>query len=170
MNATLLAALNDAERLLVDETEPGVLAGVDEDQVLELHSRVRRARNKHAGQYRRTASAKVTEKGGRGAARGSTERASLKAQAFEEALARVSRRLATMAKAAAGALGAKRLAAARAGSAGPAVPPAAARSRSQKIWGKPDVGRDILRLPNVLSKPFKVGRERGDEAAREARD
>jgi hypothetical protein len=113
MNKTLLAALNDAERLLVDETERDALAALDEDAAVELHTRIRRARNKYSGQYRRAASARVAAKGARGKARPANERAALKAEAFEEALSRVSRRVAVLAHESATALKAERLAAAR---------------------------------------------------------
>jgi hypothetical protein len=114
MNASLLAVLNDAERLLVAETERAELAALDEDAAIELETRIRRARNKYVGQYRRTASARVAEHGARGTARSENQRAAMKAEAFEEALARVSRRVATLARQAAAALRAERLAAARA--------------------------------------------------------
>ena len=114
MNASLLAILNDNERLLVAETERAALAALDEDAAIELEARVRRARNKYVGQYRRNASARVAERGGRGAARPENTRAIMKAEAFEEALARVSRRVAALARQAAAELRAERLAAARA--------------------------------------------------------
>ncbi len=85
MNASLLAVLNDAERLLVAETERDQLAALDEDAALELEGRIRRARNKYVSQYRRGASAAVTGKGGRGKARPENTRARMKAEAFEEA-------------------------------------------------------------------------------------
>jgi hypothetical protein len=69
MNASLLAVLNDAERLLVAETERAQLAVLDEDTAIELETRIRRARNKYVSQYRRAASAAVAEHGGRGKAR-----------------------------------------------------------------------------------------------------
>ena len=69
MNASLLAVLNDTERLLVAQTEPAELAKLDEDAAIELEARIRRARNKYVGQYRRGASARVAEQGGRGKAR-----------------------------------------------------------------------------------------------------
>src|ERR1700746_3117355 len=64
MNASLLAVLNDAERLLVAQTEPAELAALDEDAAIEFEARIRRTRNKYVGQYRRGASAKVA-RGGR---------------------------------------------------------------------------------------------------------
>ena len=114
MNASLLAVLNDAERLLVAETERAALAALDEDGAIELEARIRRARNKHVGQYRRAASAAVAEHGGRGKARPENKRAAMKAEGFEEALSKVSRRVASLARQAAADLRAERLAAARA--------------------------------------------------------
>src|SRR5690242_4771288 len=114
MNASLLAVLNDTERLLVAETERAKLAALDEDAAIELETRIRRARNKYVGQYRRSASAAVAEHGGRGKARPENTTARMKAEAFEEALSRVSGRVATLARQAAQQLRAERLAAARA--------------------------------------------------------
>jgi hypothetical protein len=114
MNASLLAVLDDTERMLVAETERSKLAALDEDAAIELETRIRRARNKYVGQYRRTASAAVVEHGGRGNARPENTWALMKAEAFEEALSRVSRRVATLARQAALQLRAERLAAARA--------------------------------------------------------
>ena len=134
MNASLLSVLNDAERLLVAETETAALAGLDEDAVVELHTRVRRARNKYVGQYRRGASTRVAAKGGRGAARPANNRAAVKAEAFEEALSRVSRRLAVLAKESAAELRAERLEAARAAARGGSPQqPAAAPSRRRTV-------------------------------------
>ena len=56
MNKSLLAVLNDAERLLVAQTGRAELAALDEDAAIELEARIRRARNKYVGQYRRAAS------------------------------------------------------------------------------------------------------------------
>jgi hypothetical protein len=114
MNASLLAVLNDAERLLVAETERDQLAALDEDAAIELEARVRRARTKYVSQYRRGASAAIAGKGGRGKARPENTRSRMKAEAFEQALSRVSRRVAVLARQAAAELRAERLAAARA--------------------------------------------------------
>ena len=132
MNASLLAVLNDAERLLVAETERAELAALDEDAAIDLEARIRRARNKYVGQYRRAASVRVIEHGGRGTARAENKRAAMKAEAFEEALARVSRRVAALARQSAAELRAERLAAARAarqahGPGAPGAVPAAGR-------------------------------------------
>src|SRR5262249_60642339 len=85
MNASLLAVLNDAERLLVAETGRAELAALDEDAAIELETRIRRARNKYVGQYRRAASAAVAGHGGRGKARPGKTTARLEAEAVEEA-------------------------------------------------------------------------------------
>ncbi len=112
MNKTLLASLNENKRLLVAQTETVNLRTLDEDETVALHDRVLRARNKAKSVYRREASAKVASKGGRGKARGENANARLKAEAMEEALARVSARLATLARQSARELREARLAAA----------------------------------------------------------
>ena len=147
MNATLLAALNDTERLLVAETESATLASLDEDAVGDLHARVRRARNKYSGQYRRGASAKVAEQGGRGKARPRNRQAALKAEAFEEALSRVSRRLSVLSREAAAELRAERLAAARAAKQGQSPKAAAvAPGKARTVTDRPR-GDRALRSP-----------------------
>jgi hypothetical protein len=110
----LAKALTESELAVVRETEPAVLAGMTEDDLIDLHARVRRGRNKYAGQYRRQASSRVAEVGGRGAARPGNRRAADRAEVFEAALARVSTALARAARQSAAELKAERLAAARA--------------------------------------------------------
>jgi hypothetical protein len=114
MERSLLAVLNDTERLLVAEVEPEALAALDEDAAIDLEARIRRARDKYVSQYRRTASARVADEGGRGKARPVNARAAAKAEAFERALSQISRRVAALARQSAAALRAERLAAARA--------------------------------------------------------
>src|SRR5215471_2730107 len=149
MNASLLAVLNDAERLMVAETGRAELAALDEDAAIELETRIRRARNKYVGQYRRAASAAVAEHGGRGRARPENRRAAMKAEAFEEALSLVSRRVAVLSRQAAAELRAERLAAARAAKQGRgpqvAAVPAAGR-QGPAVTGEP-TGDRALRSP-----------------------
>jgi len=151
MNASLLAVLNDAERLMVAETGRAELAALDEDAAIELETRIRRARNKYVGQYRRAASAAVAEHGGRGRARPENRRAAMKAEAFEEALSLVSRRVAVLSRQAAAELRAERLAAARAAKqgrgpeVGAAAVPAAGR-QGPAVTGEP-TGDRALRSP-----------------------
>jgi hypothetical protein len=147
MNASLLAVLNDAERLLVAETGRAELAALDEDAAIELETRIRRARNKYVGQYRRAASAAVAEQGGRGKARPENRRAAMKAEAFEEALSRVSRRVAALSRQAAAELRAERLAAAR----------AAKQGRGPAVGSVPAAGR---------TGPAVTGEAAGDRALR----
>jgi hypothetical protein len=114
MDRSLLAVLNDAERILVAEAEPAAFGALDEDAAIDLQARIRRARDRYVGQYRRTASARVAEQGGRGKARPGNARAAAKAEAFERVLSQVSRRVAALARQSAAALRAERLATARA--------------------------------------------------------
>jgi hypothetical protein len=137
MNQALLAQLNDTERLLWHETDPTRLANLDEDATAELHDRIRRARNKHTGQYRREASARVAETRARGAARARNTRNAARAEAFEVALSRVSRRLSQLSRQAAAELRAERIAAAKANhGAGPAGVAAGVQAES----APPDTG------------------------------
>lgn len=114
MNIGVVNSLPVADRLLVAETDAAAIAGLDEDELLALHQRVRRARTKYLGQYRREASARVPRQGGRGKARPRNLRNLERAELFEDVLARVSKAVAAMAKQAAAELKAERLAAARA--------------------------------------------------------
>ena len=114
-----LSSLRDDELDLLRDTERERMAELDEDELLELHTRVRRARTKYVKLYRRQASTRVADLGGRGFARPKNRRNADKAEIFEEALARVSKRVDVVARRAAAELKAERLAAARAASAGP---------------------------------------------------
>ena len=114
MDAATRAVLNEAEKLLIAETGREALAELDEDAAIKLQARIRRARDKYVSQYRRAASAKVAEHGGRGRARLENVRAAQKAEAFERALSQASRRVAVLARESAMALRAERLALARA--------------------------------------------------------
>ena len=114
MNQAVRNSLTEPELVLVRSTEPAELAGLDEDELLELHDRIRRARTKYVKQYRRGAATSVAERGGRGHAFPRNQRARDKAEVFETALARVSRSLASAARASSAALKAERLAAAKA--------------------------------------------------------
>jgi hypothetical protein len=114
MDAATRAVLNETEKLLIAETDREALAALDEEAALKLETRIRRARDRSVSQYRRAASARVAEHGGRGTARPENARAAQKAEAFERALARVSLRVAVLARQSAAALRAERLALARA--------------------------------------------------------
>ena len=116
MKRAIYNTLTEAEKLLVDETSREAMGELDEDQLLDLLTRVRRARTKYVKLYRRRGSAQVPESGGRGFAHPINQRNRDKAEVFERALARVSRRVQVVAKQAADDLKAERLEAARSGS------------------------------------------------------
>lgn len=113
MNNQIWGMLNATEQKLLREVEPAKLAKLDEDGLAELHDRVRRARNKYSKLYRRRAGAQVGRDASRAGAHAQHARTVAKAEAFEDALATVSRQLAKVAQAAARELRAERLAAAR---------------------------------------------------------
>jgi hypothetical protein len=110
-----LWVLKDTERDLIRELETERLAERDEDGLLALHKRVRRARNKHVKRYRRGAASRVETAGARGAAAPTSDKARLRASVFEEALARVSAELARVAHEEAEVLKDERLSSAREG-------------------------------------------------------
>ena len=114
--------LTSAQADLVRETEPKRMDELDEDALLELHTRVRRARSKYVKLYRQTGASRVGMKGARGHARPGNVGNAAKAEVFELALARVSARVDVVARASAEELKAERLAAVAAtrGSTGPA--------------------------------------------------
>ncbi|MFL6164701.1 MAG: hypothetical protein ACJ710_00370 [Ornithinibacter sp.] len=125
--------LTDTQADLVRETEPKRMEKLDEDELLELHTRVRRARSKYVKLYRQTGATRVGLKGARGHARPGNAANAAKAEVFELALARASARVDVVARAAAEALKGERLAAVAAtrGSTGPgSEPPGAGSSAS----------------------------------------
>jgi hypothetical protein len=151
--------------LLIDEAGREALLALDEDAAIELETRIRRARDKYVSQYRRAASARVAEHGGRGRARPENAHALQKAEAFERALSQVSRRVSVLARESAAALRAERLALARAAKqrdwpgAGEMVP-------SQRRQGS--AGPDSPTGDRALRNPASE-RERGETLAAGAR-
>lgn len=119
----LTGILKDQELDLIREVEAERMELLDEDELLALHKRVRRARKKHTKNYRRGAAAGVVEEGARGTARPHHGKAAQRAEVFEEALSRVSNRLAVLAQETYESLKTERLERARAGkSSGPSDP------------------------------------------------
>ena len=106
-------SLSEDEFVLVRETTKAQMAGLDEDDLIALHTRVRRARTKYVKLYRRAGAAKVGQKRGRGSGKSANQRNADKAEVFEDALSRVSRQLAAVSKSSARALKDERLARAR---------------------------------------------------------
>jgi hypothetical protein len=136
MNQGLLNSLTDAERLLVAETERDALKGLDEDELLDLHQRIRRARTKYVKNYRRAASAAVADVGGRGMSYPRNQRDRDKAELFESVLAKVSREVAVAANRASMQLRTERLEAARAAKAAAPAMGAIDRSKAEAA-GRP---------------------------------
>jgi hypothetical protein len=137
MNQGLLNSLTDAERLLVAQTERDALKGLDEDELLDLHQRIRRARTKYVKNYRRAASAAVAGVGGRGMSYPRNQRDRDKAELFESVLAKVSREVAVVANRASMQLRAERLEAARAAKAAAPAMHATDGSKSEAVSRPP---------------------------------
>ncbi len=135
-------SLGRKEQDLLRATEPKRLKPLDEDELMELHRRVRRARNKYVGVYRRKGSAKVKKRGGRGLAKSTNARNAARAEVFEDALSRVSGQLAAAAAATAAQLRADRLAAAAPAGTWPGA-------------DTPSVARDAKKSPKVTDRTPK---------------
>ncbi|HUL98324.1 MAG TPA: hypothetical protein VLU24_02590, partial [Mycobacterium sp.] len=85
--------MTEAEQRLVAETARDAMTDLDEEELLELHSRIRRARSKYVSKYRRTASGAVVKRGGRGFSYPKNQRDRDKAEVFETALASASKQV-----------------------------------------------------------------------------
>ncbi|WP_327147124.1 hypothetical protein [Nocardia sp. NBC_01329] len=109
----ILNSLSEDEYVLVRETKKAQMAELDEAELINLHTRIRRARNKYAKLYRRTGATKVESKGARGSGKAANKRNAGRAEVFEGALSRVSRKLAAVSRQSARDLKEERLARAR---------------------------------------------------------
>ena len=146
MNLTIVKTLTKGEQSLVMDTRPKQLDKLSEDDLLDLHARVRRGRNKYKKNYRQSAAGRVKADRSRGAAskksRGDAERA----EVFEDALARVSDRLAKAARKTAGDLRKKRLAAVKAQKA------AKAKAKQARAAGKTKKKPSSKAAPKAAAK------------------
>jgi hypothetical protein len=157
VNSAFRKHLTAAETELIEATKPQNLSGLDEDELGDLHDRVRRASRKYRKLHRRQASGQVRSDRSRGAAAAKNTRSAVKAEAFEDALARVSRALAKAAKTSADELKAERLAAASKSKSGPAATrPAAAGSTGSAGKG---------RKPRARKTPASVKRTASTRAS-----
>jgi hypothetical protein len=135
------------ERALLAETQVDHLRTLDEEALLELLGRVRRARDRLVHQHRREVAGQVAETRARGTVSAARRRSASKAELFEAALARVSSAVARAARASAASLRAERVAAARssAGSAGTEAPsgraPARKKAPAPRARGKAPIER-----------------------------
>jgi hypothetical protein len=85
--------LTQQESSLIGESHPDALERMDEQQLKDLQSRLRTAREKNFSLLRRRGAARVRAEGARGAAQPANERRGEKVEVFDEALARVTQRL-----------------------------------------------------------------------------
>jgi hypothetical protein len=157
--------LTDAQADLVRETEPRRMEHLDEDALLELHTRVRRARSKYVKLYRQTGASRVGAKGARGHARAGNSGNAAKAEVFELALARVSARVDVVARAAAEQLKEERLAAVAAarGSTGPGT------GTSDASAARPARGSGRRRATKTTGGLKRDASSRSQGASRQAR-
>jgi len=85
--------MSDDEKSLIDQTDPEALARMDEGQLKELQSRLRKVRDKNFSLLRREGAARVEAEGGRGAAEPANQKRNDKVDVLDDALARVGARL-----------------------------------------------------------------------------
>ncbi|CAN5535961.1 hypothetical protein BH23ACT3_BH23ACT3_18630 [soil metagenome] len=130
MTPTELSLFNDKKQTLLVATEPSRLKEMSEDELDDLLTLVRKARNKYNTQYRRQGRESVDSAGKRSATATSNQRTLRKAEIFEDALARVARSLSAAARAQRDELKAERIAAAR-GERGSAARKPAGRARNE---------------------------------------
>jgi len=154
MNQAVLNSMTAAEQRLVAETSRDALSALDEDELLDLHGRIRRARSKYVTKYRSGASGAVVKRGGRGFSYPKNQRDRDKAEVFEAALAQVSKEVGAHAARAAAELKASRLAAARSGSSGP-----------QKKTTAPASGAPASRQPAARKTTGGVKKDASSRAA-----
>lgn len=155
MDAKTRSMLNDSEQELLRATTATAMRGLDEDALADLHDRVRRARSKYIKMHRRRGASQVATDRSRTRADSAGERTAIKAEVFEDALARVSAQLAKVAAKAAETLKAERLAAAAAVKSPPPAKGSSAKGTKQTPAGK--------------SKSKKVGGSGGSTSTDRAR-
>ena len=158
MANAVVNSLPESEWLLIRETDRAALADLSEDELLELHDRIRRARNKYVKNYRRGASGRVAAAGGRGKAHAQNTRVRDRAEVFEDALARVSASLSSAARRSAADLKAERIATAQAAKPGTNPRPKAGGTKTSAP--KP-ASRNTRRGDRSLVSPgsLKTGRQ-----------
>ncbi len=157
----LTNSLGNAEKDLLREAEPKRMAKLSEEELIELHQRIRRARNKYVSIYRRKGSANVKKKGGRGLAKQKNARRAGRVEVFEDALARVSTELADVAAARADQLKAERLAAAN--------PPGDWPGAQQHGNDRPGTDQVTNRKPKGAGKTKRNASSRAQGARRQAK-
>lgn len=85
--------LSPQEQSLIAESHPEALSRMDENNLKELQTRLRHAREKNFSMLRRQGAARVQAEGARGAAQPANEKRGEKVEVFDEAIKRVTERL-----------------------------------------------------------------------------
>ncbi|MGI9645210.1 MAG: hypothetical protein ACR2O6_07870 [Ilumatobacteraceae bacterium] len=133
MTPSQLRLFTTKEQTLLVSTETDRLADLDEDELGDLLTRVRRLRNNCSDLHRTQGRQSVAAAGKRYAATSSNERSARKVEVAEDAVSRIAHHLSRAARANANELKAERLAAARGGSASRAADtPAKKKPKSAK--------------------------------------
>jgi len=162
VNQAVRKHLTSAEVELIEATKATNLTSLDEDELGDLHHRVRRASAKYRKLHRRQASEQVGKDRSRAKASTKNVRTLVKAEVFEDALARVSRSLSAAAKKSATELKVERLAAARTDS------PAAERKSTAKKGQSATSSRKAAKKRSPVSKK-NVASTRAKGARRQAK-
>jgi len=145
MNPSVRAMLNEQEQELLRSVAPAKLRKLDEDELIELHGRIRRARTKYIKMHRRRGTDQVRSDRSRTRASGAVSATAMKAEAFEEALSAVSERLARVAASAAKDLKRERLTAAAAATGSPHRTKPASKSTKSKATSKRTASRSAAK-------------------------
>jgi hypothetical protein len=146
VNPTELHLFSAAEQTLLVHTERDRLAALDEDELDELLTRVRRARTKYTKLYRRQSADLVAAKSSRSGTSTSNQRTKRKAEILEDALARVATALGAAARATAKQLKQERLDSAKAAKGSPVSKSGVTTDRSstaKKTGGQAASGRAV---------------------------
>jgi hypothetical protein len=158
-------SLTRNERALLTETQPERLRAMDEEALIELHARVRRARDKFVQLHRREVAEQVDAARARGTASVAPRRSASKAEIFEDALARVSSSLARAARGTAASLRAERLEAARSGTGSAAIEkPTQARRKPKTAAPRARNRTPIQRKAAAATRASNARRQAGRDA------
>lgn len=147
MKPSEMSLFTAAEQTLLVATEPARLDDMNEDDLIALLGRVRRARNKYSDLHRRQGAGAVRAAGKRYAAAKSNERTLRKAEIFEDAVSRVARYVSRTARANANAVKEQRLADAGARRGG--APTSTARAKKKKP--RPANAKSTKRSEGIVS-------------------
>jgi hypothetical protein len=150
MNKSDLALFSKKEQELLVETETQRLDKLNEDDLVDLLSRTRRARNKYSDLHRRQGKRTVRKAGARAATEGANERTGRKGEIFEDAVSRVARYVSREARASSNHLKEQRLAAAKSAKKKP-------RSRQKPSSKQRPAGTKRGKRDTDIINPARVG-------------